>query len=252
MSFPTVADRVFEKGSGAGVGVGVTVIVTLHNYARYIAAALDSVLRQTHRNLELVVVNDRSSDDSEAVALAWLKQHGGRFSRALLLTNADNYGLSISRNIAFAAAANEFIFVLDADNMLYPAAAAKLLAACVNAEAQAAYSQIELFDEKADIGAAYTWDPEHLAGGNYIDAMAVIRKSAWAAVGGYDLFDSGGWEDYDLWCKFVEHGYEAVFVPQILCRYRVHDTSMLRRETNVNVDRVITEMVMRHPWLTLR
>ena len=251
MSFPTLARTVFEGGGGAQPGIGVTIIVTLYNYARYIEAALDSAFDQTHRNLELVVVNDRSSDGSEAVALAWLKQHGSRFTRALLLNNAENYGLSISRNIAFAAAANEYIFVLDADNMLYPPAAAKLLAACINSGAQAAYSQIELFDEKADIGAAYTWDPEHLAGGNYIDAMAVIRKSAWSAVGGYDPFDSG-WEDYDLWCKFVEHGYEAVFVPQILCRYRVHDSSMLRLETNVNVEKVITELVVRHPWLTLR
>lgn len=251
MSFPTLAETVFEGGGGGQPGVGVTIIVTLYNYARYIKEALDSAARQTHRNLELVVVNDRSSDDSEAVALAWLKQHGGCFTRALLLTNADNYGLSISRNIAFAAAANEFIFVLDADNMLYPPAAAKLLAACINSGAQAAYSQIELFDEMADIGSAYTWDPQHLAGGNYIDAMALIRKSAWAAVGGYDPFDTG-WEDYDLWCKFVEHGYEGVFVPQILCRYRVHDTSMLRLETNVNVEKVITELVVRHPWLTLR
>ncbi len=251
MSFPTLARTVFEGGGGAEPGVGVTIIITLYNYARYIEEALDSAARQTHRNLELVVVNDRSSDGSEAVALAWLNRHGDRFSRALLLTNVENYGLSISRNIAFAAAANEFIFVLDADNMLYPSATAKLLAACVNAGAQAAYSQIELFDEKADIGAAYTWDPEHLAGGNYIDAMAVIRKSAWAAVGGYDPFDIG-WEDYDLWCKFVEHGFEGVFVPQILCRYRVHDTSMLRLETNLNVEKVISELVVRHPWLTLR
>ena len=41
--------------------------------------------------------------------------------------------------------------------------------------------------------------------------MALIRKSAWERVGGYALFEVEGWEDYDLWCKFIEEGFEAVF-----------------------------------------
>jgi hypothetical protein len=60
-----------------------------------------------------------------------------------------------------------------------------------------------------------------------------------------------GWEDYDLWCKFVEAGIEGVFVPEILCRYRVHGSSMVRTETINRIDAVRQRMAMRHPWLSL-
>jgi glycosyltransferase involved in cell wall biosynthesis len=248
VTFPIATRTAFESSSARPNGIGVSVIVTLYNYAAYIEGALNSVFRQTHSNLELIVVNDYSRDHSESVARAWMEGHADRFTRVKLLSNVDNYGLSVSRNVAFENAAKDFVFVLDADNEIYPRAIERLLSACISANAGAAYSQLEYFDEQSDIGIAYCWDPERLAHGNYIDAMALVRKSTWAAVGGYDVQDFG-WEDYDLWCKFVEQGFAAVFVPQILCRYRVHGASMKRAETNPNSSGLIGQMVLKHPWL---
>lgn len=248
MTFPYLARTVFEGGSACPKGVSVSVIVTLYNYARYIEAALDSILKQTHPSLELIIVNDFSSDKSELMAEAWMQHHAGRFTWAKLISNVENYELSVSRNMAFDNARSEFVFVLDADNEIYPRAIERLLSACVSANAHTAYSQLEFFDEESDIGFAYCWDPERFAHGNYVDAMALIRKDAWAAVGGYSASDLG-WEDYELWCKFVEQGFTEVFVPQVLCRYRVHAASMLRTKTNPNIDRLIAQMKLKHPWL---
>ena len=248
-NLPIPSDTVFDSGIRPRDGTGVSVVVTLYNYAAYIVAALDSVREQTHGNLELIVVNDRSTDGSEAIVRDWMAANAWRFERALLLTNVRNYGLATSRNTGFHVARNAFVFVLDADNQIYPRAIARLLAACELSGAEAAYSQLEMFGDMAEIGAAYTWDPKRLARRNYIDAMALIRRSAWEYLGGYGHFEVAGWEDYDLWCKFVDVGYSATFVPQILCRYRVHGTSMLRSETNVNTAEVVSEMMIRHPWL---
>lgn len=249
MTFPIATRPAFESSSTPPDGIGVSVIVTLYNYADHIETALDGAFRQTHPNLELIVVNDCSRDQSEAVARAWMEGHAGRFTRVKLLSNVENYGLALSRNLGFETAINEFVFVLDADNDLYPRAIERLLNACISAQAQAAYSQLELFGERPDIGVAYCWDIERLALGNYIDAMALIRKSAWSKVGGYSMFEVAGWEDYDLWCKFVEAGFSAVFVPQVLCRYRVHSTSMVHTETNANNVDLVGQMVLKHPWL---
>jgi glycosyltransferase involved in cell wall biosynthesis len=248
VTFPIAMRTVLESSSAPRNGVGVSVIVTLYNYAAYIERALNSVFGQTHSNLELIVVNDCSRDHSESKTRAWMEGHAHRFTSVKLLSNVANYGLSVSRNVAFEKATNDFVFVLDADNEIYPRAVERLLSACLNAKADAAYSQLEFFGDQSDIGYAYCWDPERLAHGNYIDAMALIRKDAWAAVGGYAVQDYG-WEDYDLWCKFVEAKFFAVFVPQILCRYRVHRASMLRTETNLNYTEVIAQMVLKHPWL---
>jgi hypothetical protein len=94
------------------------------------------------------------------------------------------------------------------------------------------------------------WSAEGLIYGNYIDAMALVPKYTWALVGGYRSMR--GWEDYDFWCRCVENRLEGVHVPEILCRYRVHDGSMLNTLTRQNAELIIAEMTKLHPWLRLK
>ncbi len=97
------------------------------------------------------------------------------------------------------------------------------------------------------------WNLKKLATTNYIDAMSLIRTSAWKKVGGYSKMVVPGWEDYDLWCKFAEMGFSGVQVPEILARYRVHQSSMLRATTysEQNKPTLAADMHRRHPWLTV-
>jgi glycosyltransferase involved in cell wall biosynthesis len=229
----------------------VTVAVSLFNYAGFLPDCLDSVLKQRHAALELVVVDDVSrADDSVEVARNWLQEHASRFARVLLLQHTRNQGLANVRNTAFRHARAKNVFVMDADNTIYPRAIGRLYGALRTSGAAAAYTQLELFGDRNAVGLADIWNPEWLRHGNYIDAMALISKRAWRDVGGYAHIE-GGWEDYDFWCKFIEQGFVAAFVPEMLCRYRVHRSSMLRTETSRNYDAVFVEMTMRHPWMSL-
>jgi hypothetical protein len=98
------------------------------------------------------------------------------------------------------------------------------------------------------------WDPERLAKGNYIDAMALIRKSAWRRVGGYsDITARGGWQDYDFWCKFVEFGLRAKYESSAIAFYRTHENSMLHKRTHQSdvFPELIARMQEKHPWLRI-
>lgn len=228
----------------------VTVAISLYNYAQFLPDCLNSVLAQRHAAIELVLVDDVSAkDDSVAVANEWMQEHAQRFSRVLLLRHKRNQGLAQARNTAFEHARARHVFVMDADNMIYPRAIGRLRQAIETSGAAAAYTQLELFGTKNTVGLADIWHPKWLRHGNYIDAMALVAHSAWRDIGGYTHMD--GWEDYDLWCKFIEQGYVAAFVPEMLCRYRVHGASMLRTETARAYDAVFVEMTMRHPWMKL-
>jgi glycosyltransferase involved in cell wall biosynthesis len=251
MKILTDNDVIFEGGHRSGTDPDVTVIMPLYNYQNYVLEALSSVEKQTIHQLSITIVNDCSTDESEHVVIEWLKQNQGRFYQCLLVRNAYNYGLATTRNIALSRVTTNFVFALDADNILYPSAIEKLLMASKRAKAQGAYSQLERFGETEEVGYAFTWDKESFKKNNYVDAMALLETSALRAVRGYDLFEVSGWEDFDVWCKFVELGFEAVFVPQILCRYRVHGNSMLRTETKLRSQDLTLEMIMRHPWLKL-
>jgi glycosyltransferase involved in cell wall biosynthesis len=230
----------------------VSVIVTLYNYATYIEECLESLAKQTQPSLELVVVDDASADGGLGVVSRWLDRNDDAFAGVRLLRHTANMGLSYARNTAFLHATAERIFVMDADNQLYPRAIERCMQAMTDAGSAGAYTQLELFGDRTGLGDADFWSKDRFKPRNYIDAMALVSKDAWRKVGGYDQLIVNGWEDYDLWCKFVEHDLACTFVPEVLCRYRTHAGSMSNTETNPNVGALILQMSIRHPWLDLQ
>jgi glycosyltransferase involved in cell wall biosynthesis/GT2 family glycosyltransferase len=230
----------------------VTVAIPLFNYAGFVIEALDSVAAQTLAPLDLIVVDDASTDDGLAVARDWIERNHRRFNRALLLRNRANAGLSRTRNAAFDAAETAWVLPLDADNRLLPECCARTLAAAQAASAAFAYPRIRYFGGiDHEIGLS-PWTPTRLAGGNYIDALALVNRAAWAAVGGYAPIEHG-WEDYDFWCRFAERGLIGVNVPELLAEYRVHGASMLHTATDrpENKRQVIAALEARHGWLSI-
>jgi glycosyltransferase involved in cell wall biosynthesis len=242
---------VFECGSLPDAEA--TVCVTLYDYEAHILDALESVHAQTLPALGLVVLDDRSTDGGPARVERWLRHAGARFAGACLIRHERNAGLARARNGAIDAAPSPFAMVLDADNQLYPRCVERLLRSLEASEYGFAYSIIERFGEHQGLMGTASWSADLLRAGNYVDAMALLRKSTWERVGGYEKMKVGGWEDYDFWCKYVEAGIEGLFVPEILCRYRTHRASMLMTETErgTNAERVRREMRERHDWLTL-
>jgi glycosyltransferase involved in cell wall biosynthesis len=252
-SLPHVPDaRVIRRQRGARLAE-VAVVVPLFNYAELVTEALASVAGQSLDSIELVVVDDCSTDDSLAVADAWLARHGGRFVATTLLQTVGNQGLAHARNAGFATAEAPLVFPLDADNTLEARCLWLLLETLLTSPtASAAHPTLQHFGGSWKCKPASAWDPARLRRGNYIDAMALIRKSAWAAVGGYTKGDFTGWEDYDLWCRFVEHGFWSEAVPEAVAGYRVHRESMLKSKTEPSMDRVVAAIRREHPWLTVR
>ncbi|WP_201243749.1 glycosyltransferase [Halochromatium salexigens] len=227
----------------------VAVVMPVYNYAHYLPEALESVKAQTLQRIELVLVDDCSTDDSLAVARQWLEHNASRFQRVALLKNRKNAFLGSARNAAIAFAQARFVMPLDPDNTLLPDCLDTCLKALRDSPAALAYPLIQQMGDGSHIMGSEPWSAERLRHGNYIDAMLLLRKSAWAAAGGYE--NLYGWEDYDLWCKFVERGFWGIQVPEVLAQYRVHQASMLKTLTHrQEIERKLyREILQRHPWL---
>lgn len=101
----------------------ITVVITAYNAAWCIEAALASCLAQTHAGVEVIVVDDASSDQTRAVVEQWVE----RDSRVHLIVNEANLGPGASRNRALAHATGDWITVLDADDWYHPERLARLL-----------------------------------------------------------------------------------------------------------------------------
>jgi GT2 family glycosyltransferase len=254
---PQPSSDILWSSGGDDVQPEASVCISLFNYAGRILQALESVLAQTLSGLELIVVDDHSSDGGHELTRQWLAQHADRFCRTLLLRHQQNAGLAAARNTAFTAAQAPWCFVLDADNQLLPEAVRCCLQVARHAEPRVAVvhplverrlegSQLQPSSFLSDL----SWQGDRFRHGNVIDAMALIRRQAWQEVGGY-CHIPGGWEDFDFWCLLIDAGWHGLLCPQRLAIYNSHATSMLASSTKHRARSLSRLLEARHPWLQL-
>ena len=199
----------------------VTVVIPVFDDVRYLPETLASVYEQTYDSWEVVVVDDGSTD---AEAIRYLD----RLERPRLrLVRQENKGLPAARNAGISVATGEFVIPLDADDELAPEYLAKMLGA-LEASPRSAYAHCyaRLFDEVDAIWLTRPFNPYWQLLGNGVVGCVLLRKRAWAEVGGYDPTMTRGNEDWELWLRLMAAGWDQVLVNEVLFRYRKHGVSM--------------------------
>jgi glycosyltransferase involved in cell wall biosynthesis len=214
----------------------VSVIIPAYNAERFIARTLESVLNQTYKNIEVLVVDDGSSDRTPEIV-----HHFAEIDSRITLFQQSNAGVAAARNLAIQHAKGAFIAPLDADDIWYP----------TNLEKQVQC----LAQSDASVGLVYSWsidideadqpvDGFHAARieGNVFTTLlchnfianasaTLIRRSCLEKVGGYNCqlreLDAQGCEDWDLYLRIAE-AYQFRAVPEFLVGYRKVLSSMSR------------------------
>ncbi len=222
----------------------ISVILTSYNYRNYIPRTIASVVASVGVDLELIVVDDRSDDDSVGVVRALM--HAYDWFPIKLMARAANVGQSLARNMALTDARGEFVFILDSDNMIYPTTLRKLAVALTRAPDAAFSYGIIVRSDHNGLLSQLPWSVERLCVGNYIDAMTMLRRTVLQGVGGFRSF--WGWEDYELWCRLASKGYRAEFLPEIVGWYRFHASNAIHT-TNLDLARLQRELRNRYPTL---
>lgn len=253
----TTAEPEFERirTFGKPGRAKLAVLISLYNYEDQINIALDSIQKQTLNTIELIVVDDASTDQGLETVAKWLSAHEERFSYCALLRHKTNGGLAAARNTGFAHTQAEWCFVLDADNSLEVQALERCLQHTINCDDHLAVVhpliRRMLPDATTDgLISPLSWQQESFLSGNHIDAMALVKRSAWQQIGGYTHIP-GGWEDYDFWCKLIEAGYHGVICPHIVANYQIHHQSMVHQSSHRKTRTLSRLLQSRHPWLQL-
>jgi glycosyltransferase involved in cell wall biosynthesis len=192
----------------------VSIVIANHNYGRFVSEAIESALGQRYRPIEVVVVDDGSSDDSREV----VAHHSVR------LVAQEKQGVCRARNRGARECKGELIMFLDADDVLEPDYVERCLDALDGAGARVAYAytQMRLFGDENWVFEAIPFHRNTLLERNYIHASALIRRAAFDEVGGFNARFALGHEDHELWVRMVHYGYTGVYVPAPLLRYRRH------------------------------
>lgn len=207
----------------------VSVVVTSFNYGQFVASAVDSVLGQTFKDLEVIVVEGGSSNATSRLVVAGLQR-----PRTRVLMQGSAHRAGANRNFGISQARGRYICCLDADDTLAPTYIEKALFLLERHGYDVVSSAMEMVgEEHGPIHIMEQPDLAALLDGNQILTSAVFRRSLWEQAGGYRDADQGVsghvHEDWAFWVRLAALGarFRNLHHDPLL-RYRVHTASLSR------------------------
>ncbi len=229
----------------------ISVIIPNYNYARYLDQAIESVLNQTYKNLELIVVNNGSTDDSLEIL--------NKYKHKILVVNQTNLGQSGARNSGLLHATGEYIAFLDADDFWELSKLARQIP-LVNESTQLIYCGIAPFKDpgpevmpillpshKGECMRFFTECPGSsvvLSG----ESTALFSRELLETVGTFDteLNSTAGWDFFRRCSRITRFN----FVNEALVNYRLHSANMSNSKESVILDmrRAYSKMFLDSGW----
>lgn len=217
----------------------VSILCLSYNHAQFVEEALNSVLSQTYKNIELLIADDCSPDNSKSVIENWLKNH----PEVIFMSNPTNIGNTKTFNKLLALAKGEYIIDLAADDVLLPDCVEKQLSAFENPTFEnvgVVYGNAEIISE-TNAHLDYYYDINENgriinpppSGNIYLSVLgqynkicsvsSMVKREVYDKLGGYD--EHLAYEDLDLWIR-ASRIYNFEFIPDVLIQKRELATSL--------------------------
>jgi len=213
--------------------VQITVFMAAYNAADYIAASIESVLKQTYTNFELLIVDDGSTDNTVEIVRSF------KDPRVRLIQNDENKGQPYTRNRALTEAKGEFLAVLDSDDIAFPNRLEIQFQHFVDRPQLAVLGgQVYVIDkygqrtgqEMIPICGSEQLHTALLFHNSFVHPTVMIRMSAFKDIGGYPNHLVA--QDYALFSR-IALKYEVDNIPEYLGEYRIHDNNISIRKKHL-------------------
>lgn len=215
----------------------ISVIIPSYNQQEYLADSIESVLTQTVKPHEIIVVDDGSTDSSLEIARKY----------PVTVIQQVNKGLSSARNTGIMNATGDYCFFLDADDII--------LESCLDIIDQAAeqtkcdivapsFKEFGLSNRPVILGAVPTLEDFKTA--NRLPYFCAIKRSVLLECGGYSPRMTWGWEDYAIWFDLIGRGKTVCVIQIPLVLYRIKANSMIHT-ANLHADELKAQIIKDFP-----
>ena len=222
----------------------VSVIMPCFNQGQFIEEAVESIIAQTFTPVEIIIINDGSTD----IETVRLLNHYQKPNVSVIHT--ENRGPSAARNVGIHQAKGQYILPVDADDRIAPTYLEKAVPILASQpEIGIVYTQAELFGAKTGSFDLPPYQFPDILLGNMIFNSSLYRKADWGKVGGYNENMVCGWEDYDFWLSILELGKDVFRIPEVLYYHREVANSRSEQMTQEHWVKSYTQIFANHPQL---
>jgi len=198
----------------------VSVIIPVYNMQDFLAQAIESVLSSVYSRLEVIIVDDGSTDESLRIANGFCDK-----DKRIRVFTQNKSGVSSARNYAIREATGKYILPVDADNLISADYIKSAVAVLESTEQIRVVScKSVFFGDREGEWKLPSFSLRLLARKNMIDTCAMFRKSDWELAGGYCEYIKGR-EDWDFWISVLKRGGDVVCLPIIGLKYRIRNNS---------------------------
>ncbi len=202
----------------------ISVVIPCYNHGLFVEDNVISVIEQTFDDFEIIIVNDGSTDSKTLVVLNKLKKKYPEIK----IIHQKNGHLSNARNTGIKESRGDFFLPLDSDDFIEP----EMLKKCYeeikkDPKIGFVYTYVRFFGDINFVWKNQEYNFYDLLFFNHPTVCALVRKSAWEDVGGYDENMKDGYEDWDFWISLGEKGWFGKLLKEPLFRYRKHGKSMI-------------------------
>lgn len=202
-------------------------MVPCYNYGNYLAEAIESVVSQTYRNIEILIIDDGSTDNSQQVASNLVENH-----KNVTYIRNDNQGVVRTRNLGIDLAKGEFVVFLDADDVLDNNYIEETVKCAETNNADIVYTNVRRFGEEEYTTDFPDFTLEELKNHNFIQISSLIRKSAIEGVRFDENLNGMTHEDWDFFLNLCAHDRKAMLCRTTFLNYRIHQSARNNRFGN--------------------
>ena len=203
----------------------VSIITPVYNYERYIAEAMESVLAQTYSNWEMIIVDDRSSDNSPEI----VKKYAKKDHRIKLIELPENLGAAMARNRALEHAKGRYIAFLDSDDIWDNSKLAKQIAFMQKNDFPVTFTSYELINENGTQLNHVIHSVKKLSLNDYLKNTLIGFSTAIIDIeqtGSISFMDIKTRSDTQLWITLLKKGFFAYGLDEVLVKYRKDHKSL--------------------------
>lgn len=203
----------------------VSIITPVYNGEKYIKECIESVLNQSYKNIEMIIIDDGSTDRSEEIIKSYMKD----YPLIKYIKINENKGVWAVRNMAIEKAKGRFIAFLDADDLFYKDKIKKQIDFMLENDYSFTYTSYNLIDENSNnlnkiIYAKEYEDYKSLLKGNNIGCLTVMIDRL--KINTPIKFSQNHHEDYILWLDILKNDTKAYGLDDVLSSYRKSNTSI--------------------------